>query len=71
METPVLLCAAIVLLVLLAAPIEDIAERFKRSQSWEEKNGHDRAARREEEWYWQTDSEKSRELHADGRPHKY
>jgi len=64
METPVLLCAAIVFLVLVAVPLNNVSERFKRSQSWGEKNAHDRAEQRELNWDWQTDSEKSRDLAA-------
>jgi len=64
METHVLLCAAIALLVVIAAPFENIAGLLRRSRSWNEENGHDRAERRELNWYWQTDSEKSRDLAA-------
>jgi hypothetical protein len=62
METPALLCAALALLVVIAVPFENIARLLRRSRSWDEENGHDRAERRELDWYGQTDLQKSRDL---------
>jgi len=64
-EPPILveLCALIALLAAIAIPsVMKVARRFKRAQQWQEEDGHDRAARREFEWYWNSDPErKSRE----------
>jgi hypothetical protein len=36
---------------------------LKRSQQWKQENGHERAERREYDWYWNSDPEKKpREL---------
>jgi len=57
--TLLLLCAAIALMAVIAIPsLMKAARRFKSSQQWQAENGHDRAERREYEWYW---SKKNRE----------
>jgi hypothetical protein len=52
MEAPILLFAAVVLVTVIAIPFKNVVRLFKHRQSWEEENGHDRAERREYEWYW-------------------
>jgi hypothetical protein len=56
------LCASIALLAVIAIPsLMKVSRLFKDSQHWEEKNGYDRAERREFNWYRNSDPEKSRE----------
>jgi hypothetical protein len=66
METPipVLICAWIALVAIIAIPgLVKFSRAFKRSQQWKTENGHDRAERREYDWYWNSDPEKTpREL---------
>jgi hypothetical protein len=57
----VMFCAAMALLAAFAVFIGEVvgaAKRFKRSQEWHAEDGHDRAERRELEWYWNSDPEK-------------
>jgi hypothetical protein len=62
--TPVLMCAWIVLVAILAIPgLVYFSRAFKRSQQWQVENGNDRAERREYDWYRNSDPEKkTREL---------
>lgn len=62
--TLVELCASIALLAVIVIPsLVKVSRVFKRSQQWQAENGHDRAERREFEWYWNSDPEKKpREL---------
>ena len=49
---PTILLAATGLLAFIAIPVMKVAQRFKRAQQWQVENGHDRAERREHDWYW-------------------
>jgi hypothetical protein len=48
-----MLLAATGLMAVIAIPsLMKVARLFKRSKQWQEEDGHDRAERREYEWYW-------------------
>jgi hypothetical protein len=59
METIPVFLAAVALLAVVAIPsVIMVARLFKSSQQCETENGHDRAERREFDWYWKSDPEK-------------
>jgi hypothetical protein len=53
MEPQTMLLAATGLMAVIAIPsLMKVVRLFKRSQQGREEDGHDRAERREYEWYW-------------------
>jgi len=65
MESPavMLISGLIALLAAVAIPsLVKFSTAFKRSQQWRQENAQDRAGCRENDWYPQSDSEKSRKL---------
>jgi hypothetical protein len=53
MESSTMLLACTGLMTVITIPsVLKVARLFKRSQQWQEEDGHDRAERREYEWYW-------------------
>jgi hypothetical protein len=53
MELPTMFLAATGLMAVIAVPsVMKVARLFQRSHQRQEEDGHDRAERREYEWYW-------------------